>query len=489
MLTSSIRRPVQFGLLAVTLLTIAWGALAFGSVYPWAYAPLAIAAAVIGACSLIVGPHGKPPLGALSLGFAAIGAAMSLQLIPLPPSLLARISPNTSSFLSQYEIGYGVALHALSLSSAQTTLGLGLFAAFALWLLGLTRLLSARSGQALVRPLLLFGALLALFGIVQYAVSGGLTYQLKIYGFWTPRYRATPFGPFVNRNHFAGWMIMVLPVSLAAAYAAWEQGRGGASEMGYRERLLWLSSPMAADMLLTSFAAIVMGLSLLMSQSRSGMAGFAAGTLIFTGIVMRRQASTRARAVSAAVAAVVLLAAVLWTGVDLVTGRASSVQRDISTAGGRMGAWADTLRIVADFPVAGTGLNTYGTAMVLYQTGDRALHFQEAHNDYLQLASEGGLLVGVPILVTLALFARSVRQRFREAPKTGTTYWLRIGAVVGLVSIGLQSLVEFSLQMPGNAALFAALGALALHQSPNLRTAGDQSGVRAHRVRVQSETN
>src|SRR5262249_18896780 len=97
------------------------------------------------------------------------------------------------------------------------------------------------------------------------------------------------------------------------------------------------------------------------------------------------------------------------------------------------------------------------------------LHFQEAHNDYLQIAAEGGLLVGLPALASLLIFAWHVRRRFQEAPKDGTTYWLRVGAVIGLVAIGLQSLFEFSLQMPGNAALFAVLVAIALHQSPHLR--------------------
>jgi hypothetical protein len=87
----------------------------------------------------------------------------------------------------------------------------------------------------------------------------------------------------------------------------------------------------------------------------------------------------------------------------------------------------------------------------------------------LQLAAEGGLLIGIPILATLAIFARQIRRRFVEAPKEGTTYWLRVGAVIGLLSIGLQSLLDFSLQMPGNAALFAVLAAIAVHQSPNLR--------------------
>jgi O-antigen ligase len=92
------------------------------------------------------------------------------------------------------------------------------------------------------------------------------------------------------------------------------------------------------------------------------------------------------------------------------------------------------------------------------------VYFLEAHNDYLQILAEGGLLVGLPVLVAVLIFAGDVQRRFKEAPKTGLTYWLRVGAVVGLVSVAVQSLVEFSLQMPGNAVTFVVLVAIALHR-------------------------
>jgi O-antigen ligase len=116
--------------------------------------------------------------------------------------------------------------------------------------------------------------------------------------------------------------------------------------------------------------------------------------------------------------------------------------------------------------MTGTGLNTFGAAMFQYQTAFRDQHVQEAHNDYLQLAAEGGLLLGVPITATLILFVRAVGRRFRARKDDTRGYWIRVGAVVGLMAIALQSIVEFSLQMPGNAALFVVLAAIALHRAP-----------------------
>ena len=117
-------------------------------------------------------------------------------------------------------------------------------------------------------------------------------------------------------------------------------------------------------------------------------------------------------------------------------------------------------------------------------------HLREAHNDYLQLAAEGGLLLGAPIVFTAAALMRDVRQRF--AGSHGSSYWIRLGAVAGLGAIALQSTVEFSLQMPGNAALCAVLGGIALHRDPRSTRAvtrdGEPSGLRATRVLDQRAT-
>ena len=132
----------------------------------------------------------------------------------------------------------------------------------------------------------------------------------------------------------------------------------------------------------------------------------------------------------------------------------------------RLNAWNDGADIIRDFPLTGTGLNTYGTATLFYAESGHELWFREAHNDYLQILAEGGLLVGIPAALFIAAFVVAVRQRFREEGRRHRSYWVRVGAVVGLCAIALQSLVEFSLQMPGNATVFVVLAAIALHRAP-----------------------
>src|SRR5262249_8079753 len=132
----------------------------------------------------------------------------------------------------------------------------------------------------------------------------------------------------------------------------------------------------------------------------------------------------------------------------------------------RRGAWADAADVARRFPLTGTGLDTYRTAMVLYQRHDMEHFYSEAHNDYLQLAAEGGLLLTIPAAICLVLCAAAVRRRFVHETSVAA-HWLRVGAVTGLAAVALQDTVDFSLQMPGNAALFAVLCGIALHAVPD----------------------
>jgi O-antigen ligase len=472
-------------LIVVTIVALAWGTLAFGAVYPWAYGPLALAMAILGALELMAMRSGRPRVGPIAIGLTAIGLTIAIQLVPMSQATLKRISPAAGAFRQSYAQSFGLIRpvdteseeageaaaqisHPISIAPSRTTIGMALFASLALFFLGTSRLLSSEGGLSLAQPLVAFGILVSVVGIGQYTLTLNVDHPL-IYGFWKPQSEAArPFGPFVNPNHFAGWMLMMLPVALALFYEALERTLGAAAARK-GNRVSVVSLPEFGRTLIFGFASVVMGLSLLMTKSRSALAALAAGSLLALWIVLRRQPGMAARAVVIGAFLVVVGGAGAWAGLDTLIEKVVKDSATNDSVGGRVRAWRDTRQIIVDYPLTGTGFNTYGTAMTMYQSGQRDVHFQEAHNDYLQLAAEGGVLVGVPMLATLGIFITEVRRRFKEAPKVGTTYWVRVGAVLGLVSIGLQSLMDFSLQMPGNAALCAVLAAIAVHQSPSLR--------------------
>jgi len=450
--------------------TLAWGALAFGANYPWAFWPLAVAAVICGVVGLLVLPSQSPRLTCVpfALWLAVIAVAVLLQLAPIPLDVLAVVSPRASGLVSQLDIPFSAGLvsrHAISIAPAATLTALALFVAFGVMTLGVARAVSITGPRWLAGVIAVLGVVMALVAIIQQPFYAG-----KIYGFWTPRMPGTPFGPFVNKNHFAGWMLMALPLSFGLLGAAVTRAADRV-QPDWRRRIIWLSSPEANRTLLLAAAATVMALSLVMTMSRSGILAFAVSVAVVSWWAIRRLPSGSTRIVAAVYLASLTLLVVAWAGADTIAARFSTT--NANTVNDRLPIWRDTFAIMRDFWLTGTGLNTYGVATLFYQTSMHGFHLREAHNDYLQLAAEGGLLLGIPIAGALAAFAVAVRRQFRTS--SGSSYWIRLGAVMGLVAIAVQTTVDFSLQMPGNAALCAVLCGIALHRDPRLHMRRDRA--------------
>jgi hypothetical protein len=459
----------------VLLLTLAWGALSFGAVYPWAYKPMLASLSLLGLWGLFEPTEsGRRANGTLAVSLALLVGAVILQLTPLPRQTLLAVSPACDTLLQRYDVAYAAlaangsaVAHELSIEPAHTRLGLLLLLGLGVFLLGLTRTLDGFKLRRLLPGLIILGVVLAMIGIIQRPLFTG-----KIYGFWTPLggpllYSPTgggPFGPFVNRNHFAGWMLMALPLAIGYFAAMVARGMHGA-KAGLRERLVWFSSREANRAVLVGFAILLMGLSLVMTLSRSGITCFMISLAISSIAVARNHTGRSKRALVVIFLALVAIFSVRWVGIDAITARFQAVtgQHDDQF---RLFAWQDALRIFRAFPMTGSGLNTYGVATLFYQTFlTDTVHFAEGHNDYLQFLAEGGLLLTIPALVLIGLFVREVRCRFREGLDDSTGHWLRVGAAAGLTAVALQEVVEFSLQIPGNAALFVLLGGIAVRRA------------------------
>ena len=104
---------------------------------------------------------------------------------------------------------------------------------------------------------------------------------------------------------------------------------------------------------------------------------------------------------------------------------------------------------------------TYSTAMLVYQPGDRTIFFNQAHDQALQFATEGGLMLFVPLTIALLAFAAGVASRL--ASDRSSMFWLRTGAAAGIVGVFVQSIWETGLLMPANGLLFAVICAIEVH--------------------------
>jgi hypothetical protein len=458
------------GYFVALMLTLAWGTLAFGAVYAWAYWPLAAACAALGTWGIVRRRAWRSDRARhLGLALAAVGVVMIIQLVPVPIGLLKAIAPGADHFLAQFNLAYAFqppAWHSLSVAPAETRTALLLLVALGVLLVGLSAVLGRLDVKHVVLALAVFGVMVAVVGVFNRALNGDDVHA-RIYGFWQPEQAAQPFPPFVNPNHYAGWMVLAIAPTLGylcgLVEASWDaRGRRLSSW------LLWLARPDAGRLALLGLCVLAMTTALVLTGSRSGIASLAAVLAVVGFRAVRRSERTMPKVVAVAAASALLAGAFLWADSRTLAVKLSHTSHDES-AYGRLQVWHDALAIARDFPVFGSGMGTFGEVMVVYQSGARAAAFTQAHNDYLQILAEGGALMAAAALGFIAVVGIGAAQRLRQDSDL-VTNWIRYGAVAGLIGIAGQSMVEFSLQMPGITVLFVVVAALALHR-PSDRTA------------------
>ena len=394
----------------------------------------------------------------LSVGYAAIAsprlmmpldrslcllaAAVVIQLVPLPLVIANLLSPHGAALRTSLSLlPSGSTWQPLSINPQATAeAALELIGAFALFVAAREQLASG-GFRRLSRAIAMIGFGVAFLGIAQAATGGRSIYWL----FPTEVEGPLPFGPFVNRNHFATWIIMAMPICLGYM-AARMPPRQPDSEQP--------TAPLDARAAWMIGALVTMLLALLLSLSRSGALGLAVaaiGTLFLTrhamdGWYFRRLGAT---------VALVTLLAVSWADLPAIHERLAGVRGGLVN---RLVIWNETLPVVRDFWLTGVGAGAYETAMRVYQRSDRKTYFNQAHNHYLQVAAEGGLLLTVPLVIALVTFVRTARNRLQ---RDRTPMWrIRVGAACGLAAVALQSVWETGLGMTANSAMAALLGGI-----------------------------
>jgi O-antigen ligase len=129
--------------------------------------------------------------------------------------------------------------------------------------------------------------------------------------------------------------------------------------------------------------------------------------------------------------------------------------------GGRREIWERTWAMTSDFWITGVGAGAYERAMTVYQPKPHVFYFNHAHNEYLQLLSEGGVMLAVPAAIAIVAGAWLIWRRL-AADRTAV-FWIRAGAAAGLLAVVVQSVWDTGLRMPANAVLFAIVAAIAMH--------------------------
>jgi O-antigen ligase len=438
---------------SLIVLTIAWGALAFGAVYPWAFLPLAVTLLGIAAWQW----RPSRPAGLLPWTAVLLVAAVAAQLVPLGVGTLTRISPAALRVVASLDVavanGFATS-HPLSIHPAGTRLALGAVVLALLWIPTCAAILQQPGVlHRLARQMVILGTVVAVIGLAHKATFNG-----KVLWMWEPEFFAVnSFGPFVNRNHFAGWMLLVLTVTVGMLFGRLQSsGLSAASRL--REYVLWIGSSAGTPVLLTAAAALVMASALIWTMSRSGIAAAGVAMTVMCVAAVRRFSTSGGRWLVAGSVSAALIGVVSWRGTDTMVDWYSRT----GTLQWRIDLWHDTWPAVREFWLTGAGLNTFGTLFLVQPRTDPRFFPRAAHNDYLQLALEGGLLVGIPALLLAVAIVREI-VRGLKAPQDDATWWIRMGAVAGIAGMAIQEISEFSLQVPGVFLLFATLVAIAIH--------------------------
>ena len=280
---------------------------------------------------------------------------------------------------------------------------------------------------------MVFGFLVSIFAILQHLTSNG-----KLYWFREIGYGGIPFGPYVNRNHFAGFAELVLPLALVPLV------------LGRVRRERWL--------VVGLFAVLPIG-ALFLSASRGGLVSFGAELVVLALVMILRREMGKQWLAGVAVLLVALLL-VSWLGVGQILQRLSSVQLLEVTAGKRASMRRDTWRIFLDHPFVGTGLGTLQIVYPPYETLYDGKIVNHAHNDYLEALAETGIAGGLCCAWFIgALLAESLgRLRQLNSSFAGV---LQLSGLVACSGFLVHSLVDFNLHIPANALLFFLMAHLA----------------------------
>jgi O-antigen ligase len=267
----------------------------------------------------------------------------------------------------------------------------------------------------------------SLLGIVQHFTS-----DAKIYGFRTLTAGGDPFGPFVNRNHFAGFVELTLPAGLA----------------------LLIFRGLRRDMIpLTGLLTIVPVGAMLLSGSRGGIVSFAFEVAVLALLARLRKGPEGPRLVALAIVGFAALALVAWLGAGRAIERFSTLHKgDVSLA--RRGAMVrGAAHIFFDHPLKGTGLGSLVVVFPRYEIAYDGYVVDHVHNDYMELLAEMGILGGLCGLAFLWILFRDARKSFiaEQGHFSRALHAAGITAVCGLL---VHSLVDFNLHIPSNALLF-----------------------------------
>jgi putative inorganic carbon (hco3(-)) transporter len=367
-----------------------------------------------------------------------------LQLCPLPQSWLHRFAGRETP-MAGVRAGY------LSFEP-YVTRGhlLTLLACFVAFYFAQIVSQDSRRKKIFIASLVVLGTFEAFYGMVQY-----LTGWQQIFAYVKKFDLEEATGTYINRNHYAGFLEMILPFSLALVFYEYAKLRGKRGRsIGFR-RLIAKSG--LQSLILWLCVSVILCAALIFSRSRMGILAAASSVLVIFALIAISRFHGRASSLLAVMFIVLSICLALWIGPGPIVSRFQSVEDEYSLGGpSRVSIWRDALPLMQHHPWLGTGFGTFPIAYTSGQTTFLTQFVNHAHNDYLELAADLGIPAALVLFASVFLIlARAVRAfLFGEEDFERV---VALGCVGSIVAISLHSFVDFNLYIPANALFFSVI--------------------------------
>jgi len=426
--------------------------LPFGSVAPAASAGLTAAVLLIGALWAIwraregmsVLPWREPVLVASSI----LLVIALVQMAPLPGSVVDQVSPETQAIRGE-ESG-PAAWATLSLhpwATRQAALRLIAFTIAALLTIDLAA--GPASRAVLLKGLILSGSFQAVYGLAEF-----FTGRQHIFGYAKKHYTDVATGTFVNRNHFAGYLEMALPLAIAlGAGILARSGRASGPGESLARRLASAPGRELFRAAMFLLAALIMATALASSRSRMGLVS-AALALLAAGLHVAVRGKGRLfGAAAVVVGGATLVLFMQGSGAPLVE-RFVTAAEEFRSGMGRWSMWSQAAAVLAAFPVVGVGLGAFTDVFPGFRTAGEGVALAHAHNDYLEWAAETGFAGCMALALASYIVLRPLASAAGERRGYG---FIGHAAGAGLLAIAFHSLADFNLAIPSNALTVSVL--------------------------------
>lgn len=374
---------------------------------------------------------------------------LGFQVIPLPVFLLKILSPKTVHILSTLKDQLPV-FHPISLVPFETLVyGMQFLVFGVLFLVTVNIKLRKREMISLLNIAALSAVIQVIFAFLKY-VQGNRYFFL--FFLETDRFQDRLTGTLGNSDHFAFYLGMILPLILSLFFV---NLRFFERRRSLREKILSIVNE-RKRIIFYFIAAVLLGVGIILTGSRGGVSTMILSIIIFALFSAYLRFSTSVQR-KLKVIFTLILVAVLLIGVHNTVGRFMKTQ--VEKEGRFKTRWPGTITMISDFPLLGTGFGTFRYSYYLYDNegGDRWT--THAHNDYLEVFSDGGIVGGILLLSLLGMIMVSIYKMWwkRRHPEVKM---LGLGIIVSLFAVLFHSIFDFALRIPANAFIFVFVLAL-----------------------------